>query len=45
MIAAIRKAGGTEAKLKVYPEEGHGAGGVVFSTAEFYDWMFSKKRE
>ncbi len=45
MIAAIRKAGGTEAKLRIYPEEGHGAGGVVFSTAEFYDWMFSKKRE
>ena len=45
MIAAIRKAGGKEAKLKIYPDEGHRAGQVVFSTAEFYDWMFSKKRD
>jgi len=45
MIAAIRKAGGKEAKLKIYPDEGHGAGRVVFSTGEFYDWMFSKKRD
>jgi dienelactone hydrolase len=44
MIAAIRKAGGKEAQLKVYPDEGHGAGRVAFSSAEFYDWMFSKKR-
>ncbi|MHC5058037.1 MAG: carboxylesterase family protein [Planctomycetota bacterium] len=44
MVAAIRKAGGKEAKLKVYPDEGHGAGRVAFSSAEFYDWMFSKKR-
>jgi predicted peptidase len=45
MIGAIQKAGGTQAKLRVYPNEGHGAGRVVFSTAEFYDWMFSKKRD
>lgn len=45
MIAAIRKAGGKKAKIRVYPEEGHGAGRVVFSSAEFYDWMFSQKRE
>ncbi len=45
MIAAIRKAGGREAQLRIYPDEGHGAGRVVFSSAEFYDWMFSKKRE
>jgi len=45
MIAAIRKAGGKEAKLKIYPDEGHGAGRLVFSSAEFYDWMFSKKRD
>ena len=25
MIAAIRKAGGKEAKLKIYPNEGHAA--------------------
>ncbi len=45
MIGAIQKAGGTRAKLRVYPNEGHGAGRIVFSTAEFYDWMFSKKRD
>ncbi len=45
MIAAIKKAGGEEAKLKIYPDEGHGARGIVFSTAEFYEWLFSKKRE
>ena len=45
MIAAIRKAGGKQAKIKVYPDEGHGAGRLVFSTKEMYDWMFSQKRE
>ena len=45
MIAAIRKAGGKEAKLKIYPNERHAAGRVVFSNAQFYDWMFSKKRD
>ena len=45
MIAAIRKAGGKQAKIKVYPEEGHGAGRLVFSTKEMFDWMFSQKRE
>ena len=45
MIAAIRRAGGKQAKLRIYPDEGHGAGRVVYSTAEFYDWMFSKKRD
>jgi len=45
MIEAIRKAGGKQAKLKVYPNQGHGAKGVVYSTAEFYDRILSKKRE
>lgn len=43
MVAAIRKAGGKEIQLKIYPEEGHNARRVVYATAEFYDWMFSKK--
>jgi predicted peptidase len=43
MITAIREAGGKDARLKIYPDEGHGAGQVVFSTPEFYDWMFSKR--
>jgi predicted peptidase len=45
MIAAIRKAGGKEAKLKVYPDEGHGAGRVVVADAEYYDWLFAQKRD
>ena len=44
MIAAIQKAGGKDAKIKIHPSEGHGAGRVVFGSAEFYQWMFSKKR-
>lgn len=44
MIAAIRKEGGKQAQIKVYPKEGHGAGRAVFSSAEFFDWMFSQKR-
>lgn len=44
MIAAIRKAGGKEANIRIFPEEGHNARRSVFSTPEFYNWMFSKKR-
>ena len=45
MIAAIKKAGGKEAKIRILPNESHGAGRVVFGSAEFYQWMFSKKRQ
>lgn len=45
MVAAIKKAGGKQVKLLVYPEEGHGAGRRVFQSQEFYDWMFSQKRQ
>ncbi len=45
MIAAIQKAGGQEAKLKVYPDEGHGAGRKVVVDQEFYDWLFSHQRD
>ena len=45
MIAAIQKAGGKEAKLKVYPDEGHGAARVVVASEEYYDWLFSHKRD
>ena len=44
MVAAIQKAGGKRARITVYPEEGHGAGRMVFSSEEFFDWMFSQKR-
>jgi hypothetical protein len=45
MVAAIQKAGGELAKIKVYPNEGHGAKRLVLSSEEFYKWMFSKKRK
>jgi len=44
MIAAIQKAGGKEAKLKVYPDQGHGAGRVVVADPEYYDWIFAHQR-
>lgn len=44
MISAIQKAGGREAKLKVYPDEGHGAARAVVADQEFYDWLFSHAR-
>lgn len=45
MISAIREAGGREAKLKVYTDEGHGAGRAVVADQEFYDWLFSHTRD
>ena len=45
MIELIQKAGGKHAKLKIYPDEGHNARRLVFTNAEYYNWMFSKKRE
>lgn len=44
LVAAIVKAGGKQAKLKVYPDQGHNARQVVLSTPEFYDWLFSKTK-
>ena len=45
MIAAIQKAGGKEARLKIYPEEGHNTGRVVVADQDFYDWLFAQKRD
>lgn len=45
MIAAIKQAGGNRAKLKVYPDEGHGAGRVVVTDREYYDWLFAQTRD
>ena len=45
MIAAIRKAGSQDAQIKIYPKQGHNARSVVYSTAEFYDWLFAQRRE
>ena len=44
MVDAIKKAGGKIAKIKVYQDQGHNARQVVYSSKEFYDWMFSQKR-
>jgi len=45
MIAAIQKAGGKQAKIRIYSNEGHNARRIVFESDEFYEWMFSKKRQ
>ena len=45
MVAAIQKAGGKQVKIKVYQDQGHNARQVVYSSKEFYDWMFGKKRK
>jgi predicted peptidase len=45
IISAIREAGGREAKLKVYPDEGHGAGRAAVAEQGFYDWLFSHTRD
>ena len=45
MISAIRKAGGQLSKIKVFPNEGHGAKRLVLSSSEFYKWMFSQKQK
>ena len=44
MIAEIRKAGGEQAKIKIYPEGGHNVRQQVYNGEEFYDWMFSHSR-
>lgn len=44
MIDAIEKVGGREARLKVYPEEGCGAGRKAVVDQEFYAWLFSHHR-
>lgn len=44
MVDAIRKAGGRQAKIKIYPNESHGASRAVFSSSEYFQWMFSQKR-
>jgi predicted peptidase len=45
MLKAIQKAGGTQAKLTVHPEEGHNARQLVFVAKDYYDWMFAQKRD
>ena len=45
MIAAIKEAGGTKARILVYPDEGHGASRRVYESEEFFDWLFSQMRK
>lgn len=45
MVAAIRAAGGKQVKFKNYPEEGHNVRRIIYTTAEFYDWLFSHQRD
>lgn len=45
MVAAIRKAGGTQVRFRSYPNEGHGARRITYGTAEFYNWMFALRRK
>jgi predicted peptidase len=44
MISEIRKAGGKDAKIKIYPEAGHNARQLVYESREFYNWMFSQSK-
>ncbi len=44
MVGLIKSHGGKKAKLTIYPEEGHGAGQKVFSSAEFYAWLLSQRK-
>ncbi len=43
MVAAIKKAGGTEVNLFVHPEKGHNMGGLVRLWDVHYHWMFSQQ--
>ena len=43
-VDRLKKAGGKLVKIKVYEDQGHNARQVVYSSKEFYDWMFGQKR-
>jgi predicted peptidase len=45
MVAAILKAGGKQVRFRNYPNEGHNARRVTYSSAEFYNWLFALRRE
>lgn len=44
MVDAIRRLGGKLAKIKAYQDMGHNVRQKVYSSQEFYDWMFSEAR-
>ena len=33
-----------DAKIRIYPNEGHNVGRHVYGSGELYDWMFRQKR-
>ncbi len=45
MIDAIQKCGGQKAMLKIYPDEGHAVGRLVYAGETFYEWLFSSRRK
>jgi len=42
MIKLIQDQGGKHARLTIYPHEGHGASRRVYTSREFYEWMFAQ---
>lgn len=44
LIAALEKAGNTQAKLTVYPEAGHDAWSETYANPDFYEWLLSHRR-
>ena len=45
MVAEIKKAGGTKAKIKVLKNQGHNAGKIVFNSQEYFDWIFTQQKK
>ena len=43
MIKLIKENGGQQARLTIYPGEGHGAGRRVYTSREFFEWMFAQR--
>lgn len=43
MIKLIQDNGGKRARLTIYPDEGHGASRRVYTSREFYEWMFAQR--
>lgn len=42
MIKRIRDKGGKSARLTIFPNEGHGASRKVYTSREFFEWLFAQ---
>ena len=42
MITLIRDKGGKSVRLTVFPNEGHGASRQVYTSREFFEWLFAQ---